>query len=74
MTPKALRLIMPNGKNIHSYVFFDPVINDRLLLFKGNPFNAYTPRGWQKVTDPPADQSARSLPPVQAGRPMGQAR
>jgi hypothetical protein len=74
MTPKALQLILPNGKNYYSYVFFETVVNDRLRLFQGNPFQAYTPRGWQRVTEPLPDQSPQSPPPAQAGRAMAPAR
>jgi TIGR03009 family protein len=74
MTPKALQLILPGGKNYNSYEFFDIVVNDRLQIFKGNPFQAVTPRGWQKVTDPLPAQNTQVSPPVQAGRGIGQNR
>jgi TIGR03009 family protein len=74
MTPKALRQYLPGGKNYYSYVFFDTVINDRLRIFQGNPFQAYTPRGWQKVTEPQPGQNGPSPQPAQAGRSLGQTR
>jgi hypothetical protein len=44
------------------YQFYDVVVNDPLRLFKGDPFRAYTPLGWQKIVEePPA--------PAQASRP-----
>jgi TIGR03009 family protein len=74
MTPKGLQLILPSGKNYISYVFFDTVINDRLRLFQGNPFQPYTPRGWQRITEPAPDQGPQSPQPAQAGRAMGPTR
>jgi hypothetical protein len=71
MTPKALQLTMPGGKNKTSYEFFDIVVNDKLTIFKGNPFQAYTPRGWQKVTEPLPTQNTQVPPPTQVGRPQG---
>ncbi len=68
MTPKALQLISPNEKSYISYVFFETVVNDRLRIFQGNPFQVYTPRGWQKVTEPLPDQNPQSLQPAQVGR------
>jgi TIGR03009 family protein len=77
MTPKALQVIQPNGKNYYSYEFFDTVVNDRLRIFQGNPFQVFTPRGWQKVVNPPPNQNPptempaqanRTVPPMQAGR------
>ena len=66
MTPKALQIFQPNGKSHTSYVFYDVVFNDPLHFFQGNPFQAYTPRGWEKIVDDAATQ--------QAGRPGGKAR
>jgi TIGR03009 family protein len=70
MVPKAMRLYLPGGKNYNSYVFFETVVNDQLRLFKGNPFQPYTPRGWQKISEPLANQGAPSPQPAQAGRTM----
>jgi hypothetical protein len=61
MTPNGLQILQPNGKSRTSYWFYDTVFNDRLRIFQGNPFQAYTPRGWEKVVDDPSTQ--------QAGRP-----
>jgi TIGR03009 family protein len=71
MLPKALRLFLPGGKNYNSYQFFDIVINDKLRIFKGDPFQAFTPPGWQKITDPSPPQNA---PSTQAARPLAPAR
>jgi len=61
MIPKALQILQPNGKSRTSYEFYDIVLNDPLRLFQGNPFQAYTPRGWQKVVeDAPAQQAGRT--------------
>ena len=51
MTPRALQIIQPNGKSRTSYEFYDIVLNDPLRFFQGNPFQAFTPRGWEKVVD-----------------------
>jgi TIGR03009 family protein len=62
MSPFALKLIQPNEKDYMVYQFYDVVVNDPLRLFKGDPFRAYTPLGWQKIVEePPA--------PAQASRP-----
>ncbi|MGW8257419.1 MAG: TIGR03009 domain-containing protein, partial [Thermoguttaceae bacterium] len=66
MTPKALQLYLPNGKARASYEFYDIVVNDPLRVFQGNPFQAFTPRGWQKVVD--------EQPAAQAGRPSAEIR
>lgn len=63
MTPKALQILQPNGKSRTSYEFYDIVLNDPLRLFQGNPFQAFTPRGWQMIVDDSAAQ--------QAGKPGG---
>jgi TIGR03009 family protein len=66
MTPNALQILQPNGKSHTSYMFYDVVFNDQLIFFKGNPFQAYTPRGWEKIVEDAAAQ--------QAGRPADKAR
>lgn len=67
MTPKALQVIQPNGKNYYSYEFFDTVVNDRLRIFQGNPFQVFTPHGWERVVDPPQGATPPQ-PPAQANR------
>ena len=59
MTPHALQIYSPNGKNRTVYQFYEIVTNDPLGFLKGNPFHASTPWGWKKIVPPPA----------QAGRP-----
>jgi TIGR03009 family protein len=66
MNPKALQIYQPNGKSRTSYEFYDIKINDPLWLLQGNPFQAFTPRGWQKIIE--------EAPATQAGRPAGQVR
>jgi TIGR03009 family protein len=61
MTPNALQILQPNGKSHTSYIFYGVVFNDPLRFFQGNPFQPYTPRGWEKIVDDSAQQ--------QAGRP-----
>jgi TIGR03009 family protein len=53
LTPLALQIVYPGGKDKASYQFFDVTINDLLRVFKSNPFQAYTPRGWQIEIHPP---------------------
>ena len=77
MTPKALQIYSPGGKDYRSYEFFDSIANDPLRVFKGNPFQAVTPRGWQKTTEPLPDQPSQppqSTQPAQAARPAGKVR
>ena len=60
MSPFALRIIEPNGKDYRVYQFYDIVVNDPLIIFKGNPFRPFTPRGWQLIPDKtPAAQAHR---------------
>ena len=66
MTPKALQIVLPNGKSRTSYEFYDIVLNDPLRFFQGSPFQAFTPRGWQKIVE--------DAPTAQAGRPASTAR
>ena len=66
MTPRGLQILQPNGKSHTSYEFYDAVFNDPLRLFQGDPFRAYTPRGWEKIVDDASTQ--------QAGRPGGKPR
>ena len=51
MSPFALRLVEPNGKNYTVYQFYDIVVNDPLKFFKGDPFRPFTPLGWQRVVE-----------------------
>ena len=60
----ALKLVQPNGKDYTAYQFFDIVVNDPLRLFKGDPFRAFTPLGWQKIVEEPPP-AAPSPPPAQ---------
>ncbi len=60
MTPKALEIMQPNGKSRTSYAFYDIVLNDPLRLLQGNPFQAFTPRGWEMIEEAaPAEQAGR---------------
>ena len=72
MSPYALRLVQPNGKDYTVYGFFNIVVNDKLRIFQGDPFRPFTPFGWQMIPDdlPPPAQSG----PPQARRPPSDAR
>lgn len=61
MAPFALKLIQPNEKDYTVYQFYDVVVNDSWRLFKGDPFRAFTPSGWQRVVE--------ESPTTQASRP-----
>ena len=61
MSPFGLILVQPNNKDYTNYQFFDIVVNDPFRPFKGDPFRAYTPLGWQKIIEEPP-------PPAQASR------
>ena len=63
MEPYALNIVQPNGKDQTVYQFFDIVVNDPLRLFKGDPFRAFTPLGWQKIVQPAPDGPADAPPP-----------
>jgi len=62
MTPFALRLVEPNGKNYTVYQFYDIVVNDPLKFFKGDPFRPFVPQGWQLVVDNPQPAQAQRPP------------
>jgi TIGR03009 family protein len=64
MSPFALQLFQPNGKDYTSYQFYDIVVNDKFRLFQGDPFRPSTPWGWKKIVKEatPGPQEAR-LPP-----------
>jgi len=66
MSPFALRLVPPGGKEYTVYQFFDIVLNDPLKWFRGDPFRPYVPQGWQLVPD--------TSPAAQAGRPANAGR
>jgi TIGR03009 family protein len=65
LTPMALKMVFPGGKNYASYQFYDLSINDKnpLKIFQNNPFVGYTPRGWQKEVHPAQSASAPKPPP-----------
>lgn len=64
MAPFALKLVQPNEKDSIVYQFYDIEVNDPFRLFKGDPFRAFTPIGWQKIVEQPptspAEQARRS--------------
>jgi TIGR03009 family protein len=70
MEPYALNLVQPNGKDHTAYVFFDVVVNNPLRIFKGDPFRAFTPLGWQKIVQPapPAAPTAQAIRPARGDR------
>lgn len=53
MSPIGIMMHKPNGKETHSYVFQNIIVNDRnpLNFFKGDPFKPRLPSGWRKVVD-----------------------
>lgn len=73
MQPNAMRVVAPNRKNKTTYSFFDTVVNDPLRFFKGDPFQASLPLGWQKVVNnpqPAAQPLTPAYPPQSANRPQ----
>lgn len=59
MTPAALQLHQPGGKNRATYVFKNVVVNDPLGWLKGDPFRAVTPLGWERVVEEPPQVGSR---------------
>ena len=51
MSPFALKLVQPNGKDYTVYQFYDIVMNDRFVIFKSDPFRVFVPHGWQLIPD-----------------------
>jgi TIGR03009 family protein len=75
ITPKALQLALPGGKNFTSYEFFEVVVNNPVIVWKADPFKAVLPdKTWQKITEPFPDQNPQGQPqPVRSARiPDGQ--
>jgi TIGR03009 family protein len=62
MSPFAMNLVQRNGKDRIAYQFSNVVINDPLRLFKGNPFQAKMPLGWQKIVEDSAAEQATRVP------------
>jgi TIGR03009 family protein len=72
MSPFALRIVQPNGKDYTVYQFFNVVVNDKFRMFQGDPFRPFTPWGWRMIPDdsqPPAPPSS-----PQARRPTNDIR
>jgi TIGR03009 family protein len=61
MSPYALRLVQPNGKDYTVYQFYEVVVNERFRIFQSDPFRPYEPSGWQTIRDetPPSGQARR---------------
>jgi TIGR03009 family protein len=69
MSPVAMKVIQPNGKDYRVYQFFDIVVNGPPSSPGADPFHATVPDGWQKtVEEPPAARSSRSPSPGQHPR------
>ena len=71
MSPFALRVVQPNGKDYTVYQFYDVVVNDKLRMFKGDPFRPFTPWGWQMIPDespPPQPDAAQVRRPCDGRR------
>jgi len=59
MTPFALNVYSPNGKNRTAYQFYDIKINEPTWWLGRNVFEGSVPLGWQKVVEQPAPVQAR---------------
>jgi len=62
MEPFALKLIQPNTKDYIVYQFYEIVINDPMRMFRGDPFRATKPMGWQAMVEEPMGAQARRPP------------
>lgn len=74
MIPFGLKLYQPNGKDSVAYTFYEVVVNDKIRFFKGNPFRAVTPMGWQKIVEQPAPAAPQDQPQAQARQPSNDQR
>ena len=68
MSPYALNLVQPNEKDRIAYQFYNIVVNDPLRLFKGDPFRAGLPLGWQKIIEEPPPPRKSAAPPTTGRR------
>ncbi len=57
MSPVALRITQPNGKDYSVYQFFDVVVNGPPSQPKDDPFHPAVPFGWQRIVDEPGTQA-----------------
>jgi len=62
MSPYALEIVQPNGKDFTRYQFYDIVVNDSWRMFKGDPFRAFTPRNWQAIVEESPTAQAHRAP------------
>ena len=53
MSPFALRIVEPNGKDYRVYQFYDMVVNGTPAAAKDDPFRPGVPTGWQRISDVP---------------------
>jgi len=51
MSPVALKIMQPNGKDCTVYEFFDLVINETPSRATDDPFHPTAPLGWQKIVE-----------------------
>jgi len=62
MLPAAIQVHATNGKNRTVYNLGNPLVNDPLRIFKGNPFHASTPFGWKHVVEQPPEARVSEQP------------
>jgi TIGR03009 family protein len=72
MSPFALKIFQTDKIQV-VYQFWDIQINDPLGIFRGDPFRAFTPPGWQRdIDEPPAESPPPPSPqvrrPIMSGR------
>ncbi len=53
MSPVAMKIVQPNGKDYVVYQFFDIVVNGPSAPAGDDPFHPAPPLGWRKIDDSP---------------------
>ena len=62
MSPFAVKIIQPNGKDYTTYQFFDVVVNGPPSAANGDPFRPIAPPGWKTIIhEVPRAAQARPL-------------
>ena len=68
MSPFALMVVQPNGKDYTTYNFHDVVVNGPPSPANDDPFHPVAPMGWQKIVDEPPIAAQQASHPANGGQ------
>ena len=63
MSPYAMKITQPNGKDYVVYQFYDVVVNGPPAPPGADPFHPTVPIGWQKIVEEPFSSGLLAYPP-----------